>query len=39
MSKQTSAAERKKMIMRILAAIVAVGLVIMIVLPSLVGYY
>ncbi len=39
MAKQNKAAERKKMAVRILAGVVAVGLVVMIVLPSLLGAY
>ncbi len=38
MTKQTKAAERKKMAVRILAGVVAVGLVVMMVLPSLLSY-
>lgn len=38
MTKQTKAAERKKMVVRILAGVVAVGLVVMMVLPSLLSY-
>ena len=39
MAKQNKAAERKKMAVRIFAGVVAVGLVVMIILPSLLGAY